>query len=524
MAKQKKSRLEEIRNIRLEKVETLREMGIDPYPAKSKKEYENKEIVDNYSKYEGKTVTLAGRLMSFREHGNIAFGDIQDESGQIQLFIQKKKLTDTSKEKQTIGFKDAMKLLDIGDFIQATGEVEKTVRGEISLLPTQIKLLSKSIRPLPSTWHGLKDMELRHRKRYLDLLMNERVRDAFRVRSRILYTVREFLEKKDFLEVEVPILQNIAGGANAKPFVTHLEALHEDYYLRIAPELYLKRLLVGGYEKVYDFGKNFRNEGFSHKHNPEYTLLELYQAYGDYETVLNLAEELITYTAKKILGNLEFHFDDNKVSLERPWPRIRMKDIILEKTGVDIDKASVDELKDYVTQEGIKMDKAEDRGTLIDKIFSDKVEPDLIQPVFITDLPADLSPLAKKDKKNPEYVQRFELYMGGFEVANAYSELNDPVDQKERFLEQAKKKAKGIEETHPIDDDYIEALEYGMPPAGGIGFGIDRLVLFFANLPNIREVILFPTLKPEKKAKIKTKKKNKKASGGTISEPVKDQE
>lgn len=480
-----KTRLEEIREIRLEKLNKLREMGVNPYPAKLDMAIIS---VDRAKDSMDKNVSVAGRLWGFREHGNITFGDLKDESGNIQVFFQKKNLGDKFK---------ILKLLDIGDIMLVSGKVFKTQAGEITIDVSSFQVLTKSLRPIPSTWEGLKDTELRHRKRYLDLMMNDNVKEAFRMRGKTLLVIRNFLDEKGFLETEVPTLQPVAGGANATPFITHLEALHQDYYLRIAPELYLKRLLVGGYEKVYDMGKNFRNEGFSMKHNPEYTLLELYQAYADYNVIMNLAEELIISVASKVLGRKTINFKDNEISLKTPWKKIKMRDAILEKSGVDIDSVTDKELREYLLQEKIEMSKTDDRGNLIDKLFSSKVEPTLIQPTFVIDLPIEVSPLAKKLESKDGYVQRFELYIGGFEVANAYSELNDPIDQKARFIEQARKKEEGVEETHPIDDDYVEALEYGMPPAGGIGFGIDRLVLLFTSLPNIREVILFPTLKPE---------------------------
>lgn len=479
-----KTRLEEIRKIRLDRVEKLRGLGVDPYPARLEKDPEN---ILKARDSKGLNVIAVGRLMGLRGHGNVIFADLRDESGQIQVFFQKNNLGDDFK---------VVKLLDIGDFVLVEGKVIETEAGELTIDVEFIQFLTKSIRPLPSSWYGLENVEIRHRKRHLDLLMNPKVKSAFDLRSEILFSLRQFLHSEEFVEAEIPVLQSVAGGATAKPFVTHLEALDQDYFLRIAPELYLKRLLVGGYEKVYDLGKNFRNEGFSLKHNPEYTLLEFYWAYADYNDIMELTERMFSYLAKKVLGKNSFEYKGNKISLKSPWQRIKMRDIIFDKTEIDIDKISADELKDYLKKKKIETTRLDDRGKLIDKLFSAEVEPGLIQPTFIIDLPIDISPLAKKISDKPDYVQRFELFMGGLEIANAYSELNDPVDQEERFLEQAKRKEAGDEEAHPIDEDYVEALEYGMPPAAGVGYGVDRMVLLFADLPNIRETILFPTLRP----------------------------
>lgn len=479
--------IKELRKIRLQKLEKIKKLGVDPYPPK----FDRSHSCAKASKSLGKKVKVAGRITSLRAHGGSTFADLKDESGKIQVFFKRDKL----------GKKDYefLKLLDIGDFLGVAGKVFKTEAGEVTVEVSDFRLLTKALRPLPSTWYGLKDVEIRHRKRYLDLLMNPKIREGFVLRSKIITALRKFLDSCGFLEVELPVLQPIAGGAAAKPFITHLEALHQDYYLRIAPELYLKRLLVGGYEKVYEIAKAFRNEGFSPKHNPEYTLLEIYEAYTDYEDIMKLAEEMLIYVAKAVLGKTNFEFQGKKISLKTPFQRIKMRDIILDKTRIDIDKIKTEKLREYLKKEKVEVLKTDDRGRLIDKLFAHKIEENLVQPTFVIDLPIEVSPLAKKVPGKPRYVQRFELYMGGIELANAYSELNDPQDQKERFLEQAKKREAGVEEAHPLDEDFIEALEYGMPPAGGIGFGVDRVVLLFANFPNIREVILFPIFRPEKK-------------------------
>lgn len=513
MDKQKKSRLEEIRKVRLEKVEKLRELGVDPYPTKSRKDYPNSEISEDYKTYEGKTVTLAGRLMSWREHGNIAFGHIQDESGQIQLFIQKKLLKATSKENQTLGFKDAMKLLDVGDFIQATGEVGKTVRGEISLLPTQIKILTKSIRPLPSTFHGLKDVEERYRKRYLDLLLNEEVKQRLNIRSKVITTIREFLDARGYIEVETPTLQPVYGGGFAKPFVTHHNALDSDFYLRISDEMYLKRLVVGGYEKVYEITKVFRNEGVDHDHNPEFTIFEAMTAYQDYNFGMDIIEEIIEDAALKVLGNTEFDYQGIKLSVKRPWKRLKVVEAIEEFTGVDPLKWSkLSEAKktahdlDIGDKKLNELDKMNTIGEVIAFVFEEVVEEKLIQPTIIYDYPVEISPLAKKCK-DERFTQRFEMFAFGSELGNNYTELTDPVDLHQRFVEEKEREKAGFDEAHQTDYQYLKAIEQGFPPTCGIAIGIDRLVMMFTDAPNIRETIAFPTLKPIEKKLAGSRKK-----------------
>ncbi|MGB9911352.1 MAG: lysine--tRNA ligase [Microgenomates group bacterium] len=475
--------LQELRKIRLEKLKKIKELGINPYPPSCKRD----QLISQAREMLGEKVAVTGRIMAIRTHGGIAFFDLYDETGKIQLVFKKDKLSEKLLK--------LLELLDEGDFLAAQGEVFKTKAGEISILVEDFQILAKSLRPLPQKWEGLKDLEVRHRKRYLDLLINPSVREIFILKSKIIFAVREFLNKKGFIEVETPILQPIAGGATARPFVTHMEDIHQDFYLRIAPELYLKRVLVGGYEKVYELGKVFRNEGFSSKHNPEYTLLEIYQAYADYLKIMDLAKELIIFLLKKTKKTLKIKFAGQEIDFKNGWRKIPMRNVFLEKTGLDINKVEIKELKEYAKKKKIFLENATTKGKIIDKIFSAEIEPTLIQPTFIYDLPRDISPLAKDCPNKPGYVERFELYIGGFEVANAYSELNDPLDQKERFIEQFKEREKGDKEAHPYDADFIEALEYGMPPAGGIGFGIDRLLLILGDLPNIREVILFPILK-----------------------------
>jgi len=480
----KKARLTSIRKQRIEKLKELRRLGINPYPYR----FDKKDSCLRVRKKVGKRVKTAGRIIGIRDHGRISFFDLTDQTGKIQLWFQEK----------TLGEKyQLLKLFDRGDFIGVEGRVIKTKSGELTIDVDDFQILSKAIRPLPAKWGGLKNVELRHRKRYLDLALNADVRDWFILRSRLIFKTRQFLEKKGFIEFETPILQPIAGGAIAKPFITKLEALNENFYLRIAPELYLKKLLVGGYEKVFEMAKAFRNEGFSLKHNPEYTLLEIYQAYADYRQIMALAREMVVYLADQVKGKRRIKFKGKTIDFNR-WSKVTMRDAFLEKTGMDIETTSEGELRDYAQKEKIVIDQGSSKGKMIDKIFGEKVEPFLIQPTFIYDLPRSISPLAKDCPNKKGFVERFELYIGGFEVCNAYSELNDPIDQKERFIEQQKDRAKGDQEAHPYDEDFIEALEYGMPPAGGIGFGIDRLVMLFGDLSNIREVILWPILRPVK--------------------------
>ena len=523
MTIKKKSRLEAIREVRLAKAEKLRELGIDPYPAKSIKEYSNNEIVENYSKYEGKKVTLTGRLMSWREHGNIAFGHIQDESGQIQIFIQKKLLSETSKENQTLGFKDAMKLLDVGDFVQATGEVGKTVRGEVSLLPIKIMILTKSIRPLPEKWHGLKDVEERYRKRYLDTIMNRDVKTRLDIRSKVITAMRGFLDMQGYVEVETPTLQPVYGGGFAKPFSTHHNALDSDFYLRISDEMYLKRLIVGGYEKIYEITKVFRNEGVDHDHNPEFTMFEAMTAFEDYGFGMDIIEEIIEHCAEKVLGTTELEYQGKKLSVKRPWKRLRVVEAIEEFTGMDPLKWELlKEAKESVMGMDIRKEKLSELkkmntiGEVIAFAFEETVEEKLIQPTIIYDYPVEISPLAKKCD-DPRFTQRFEMFAFGSELGNNYTELTDPSDLHKRFVEEKKREKAGFDEAHQTDYDYLTAIEHGFPPTCGIAIGIDRLVMMFTDSWAIREIIAFPTLKPLQPIKRSAKKVQIKGEVGMLS-------
>ncbi|MCL0101121.1 lysine--tRNA ligase [Peptococcaceae bacterium] len=475
---------------RRDKLEQLIQEGIDPYGGRFVRTHTAKEILDNFEEIEGKSVVLAGRIIAKRGHGKAGFANLQDLSGVIQIYGR---LDDLGGEKYKLFQK-----LDIGDIVGVEGTVFKTRKGEVTIALKDISMLSKSLRPLPEKWHGLKDIDLRYRQRYVDLIVNPDVRNTFIVRSRVIRSIRDFLDERGFLEIETPMMHPIAGGAAARPFVTHHNALDMDLFLRIAPELYLKRLLVGGFEKVYEINRNFRNEGISTRHNPEFTMLELYQAYADYTDMMNLTEELISSVSKEVLGTTSVHYMGNDVKLDAPWTRMTMLEAIEKYSEVDFSDMDFDEAKSKAEELGIEVDECKTTGDVLNEVFEQKVEPNLIQPTFIMDYPVEISPLAKRKKDNPKLTYRFELFIFGCEVANAFSELNDPIEQKKRFLEQLKKRQAGDEEAHVMDEDYIRALEYGMPPAGGLGIGIDRLVMLFTNSPSIRDVILFPLMKPEK--------------------------
>ena len=445
--------LENLRQVRIEKLEKIRKLGVEPFPAR----WDGRESrIKNYELRTGKLgtkVVAAGRLMGWREHGKIIFADLVDESGKIQLVFKEDSLVPSAYS--------LVPLLDLGDFIGVSGTLFKTDAGELSIEIKEINLLAKTLRPLPEKHEGLKDIETRYRQRYLDLLVNPEVKKVFATRSKIISSMRKFLDEKGFLEVETPTLQPIYGGALARPFVTHHHALDIDLYLRIADELYLKRLIVGGFEKVYEICKDFRNEGIDREHNPEFTQMECYWAYADYESMMRLTEEMVGAIAKEVLGGLEFEYQGKKINLTAPWKRLEFAEAPKDESG-------------------------------------DLNESGIIEPTFVVNYPREISPLAKAKPENPEVVERFEPVIGGLELGNAYSELNDPLLQKEVFEAQTKARAAGDEEAHPMDKDYVEAMEHGMPPTGGLGIGIDRLVMLFTNQPSIRDVILFPTMRPEK--------------------------
>lgn len=476
--------LEEVKKIRLQRISKLRDLGINPYPSKVDGSPKPVSIaLDSL----GKTVEVAGRLIAWREHGNVIFADLKDESGQIQLWFQKNILNEEFK---------ILKLLDVGDYLYATGEVVKTKAGETSLSVVKFQILSKSLRQLPSMWYGVKDVEEKYRKRYLDLLLNEGVMERFKTRTKVLREVRNYLDNLGFWEVETPTIQPLYGGANAKPFKTHHNALDYDFYLRIADELYLKRLLVGGFEKVYEICKDFRNEGLDQTHSPEFTMIEYYEAFADYQRVMDVTEGLFKHLAQKIKGKLEMEVGDLKIDISDKWPRIKMVDVIKDYLKIDIEDMSLEELVKYCKDEKIETRGNETIGQLIFTIFDHKVTGNLIKPTWIIDYPKDVSPLSKDHREKVGWVERFEGYIGGKEICDGWSELNDPIVQRERFESDVKMARKDKEEAQQVDEDFLEAMEYGMPPTGGIGIGIDRLTMFFTNTWMIKEVILFPTLKP----------------------------
>ncbi|MTI82172.1 MAG: lysine--tRNA ligase [Firmicutes bacterium] len=481
--------LNELMRVRREKLQELRDHGIEPYGNKYEATDYTQGIVENFEKYDGKNVKLAGRIMAKRGHGKASFANLQDMTGGIQVYGR---LNDLGEEAYEMYEK-----LDIGDIVGLEGSVFKTRRGEVTVSITDIVLLSKSLRPLPEKWHGLKDVDLRYRQRYVDLTVNPEVRKTFVIRSNIVKEIRKHLEGLGFLEVETPMMHPIAGGAAARPFVTHHNALDMELFLRIAPELYLKRLLVGGFDKVYEINRSFRNEGISTRHNPEFTMLELYQAYGDIEDMMELTENLVSSIAQKVLGTDKVQYEDQEINLAAPWKRLPMLDAVKEYSGLDFNSIHTDE-EARGKAKGLKLEinGNESWGDILNLVFEEFVEPKLIQPTFILDYPVEISPLAKRKKDRPELTYRFELFIYGREMANAFSELNDPIDQKQRFENQLKKRDAGDDEAHMMDEDYIQALEYGMPPAGGLGIGIDRLVMLLTNTQSIRDVILFPQMKP----------------------------
>ena len=479
--------LSEVLAVRRDKLDRLRENGQDPFKiTKFERTSDSKKIADNFDDLEEQEVTIAGRLMSKRGQGKVGFYDLQDAAGKIQLFMKKDLLENY----------DEIKTYDIGDIIGVRGKVFRTKRGEISVRAEEVTLLSKSLQILPEKYHGLKDMDLRYRQRYVDLIVNPEVKDVFVMRSRIISKIRQFLDERGFIEVETPVLNTLAGGANARPFVTHHNTLDIPLYLRIALELPLKRLIVGGFDKVYEISRVFRNEGMDATHNPEFTLLETYEAYADYEDVMNMVEDLYDYVASSLLDTMTIEYDGKEINLKKPFRRARMVDLVKEHTGLDFDTMTLEEAVAAAEPYHIDDEKKGSVGEIMAEVFDETVEDKLIQPTFVTMHPVEISPLAKRDPENPKYTQRFELYINGAECANAFSELNDPIDQKQRFEAQVAKKAGGDEEAHPYDADFINALEVGLPPTGGLGIGIDRMVMLMTQQKTIRDVILFPAMKP----------------------------
>lgn len=491
--------MEEINELiqqRMSKLEELRTMGVDPYGQPYEVTYRADDLHKLYGEASGKEldddpveVSIAGRIVAWRDFGKAAFSHIQDETGRIQVYFRRDRLGDRY---------GVISKLDIADIIGVRGRLFRTKTNELTVLVDDFTFLTKSLRPLPEKWHGLKDVELRYRQRYVDLIINPQVRETFARRRAIIRFIREFLEKEGFIEVETPMMHQIPGGAAARPFRTHHNALGIDLYLRIAPELYLKRLLVGGYERVYELNKSFRNEGISTKHNPEFTMLEFYVAYKDYRYLMDFTERMLFGLVEDIHGTLQIPFGDFMIDFTPPWPRRPLFDVMAEYGVPREVLGDYGKAKGWAEKEGIDTGDALTLGKVLDEIFKEKVEPDLIQPVFITDYPVELSPLARRKGETPELVERFELFIASWEIANAFTELNDPVDQRERFLKQLEAKERGDEEAHWMDSDFIRALEYGMPPAAGEGIGIDRLVMLLTNSQSIRDVVLFPQLKPER--------------------------
>ena len=484
---------------RREKLRRLRFGAVDPYPLRAECTHTTAQAVGMLVEWKEKegaggppdVVKLCGRIMSVRVMGKASFAHIADGSGRIQIYLR---LAEDGVDEES--YELFRRNLDIGDIIQVEGALFFTRTGEPTLRVTRLTLLAKSLRPLPEKWHGLKDVEIRYRQRYLDLIVNEETRRIFITRSRIVAALRRFMDERGFIEVETPVLQPIYGGAIARPFVTYYHALDQEVFLRIADELYLKRLIVGGLDRVYEICKDFRNEGVSSHHNPEFTQLEVYQAYADYRDMMSLAEDAFSHVAEEVLGAAQIGYQGHTIDLTPPWRRLAMRDAILEETAIDIEEApTLALLRQRVEEEGLEVDLQPTRGTLVDEIFSEYVEPKLIQPTFIVDFPLEISPFAKKKPDQPDLVERFELFIGGLELGNAFTELNDPEDQRERFLAQRRLREAGDEEAHPMDEDYIRALEYGMPPTGGMGWGIDRMVMLFTDQASIREVILFPHLR-----------------------------
>ncbi len=482
---------------RFKKLAEISAMGTKPYAGRFDVSTSAQALIDTYGnttkeELEAKRieVVIAGRIVAMRSFGKAGFGHIQDGSGRIQVYFQKNTL---GEDRYAL-----FKKIDIGDFIGVKGFLFRTKTNELTVEMEEFTLLSKSLRPLPEKWHGLTDVELRYRQRYVDLIVNPEVKNVFILRTKIVQAIRSFLNARGYLEVETPMMQSIPGGATAKPFKTHHNALDMDLYLRIAPELYLKRLLVGGFERVYEINRNFRNEGISTRHNPEFTMLEFYTAYADYRYLLDLTEQMVSQVAQEVLGTTEVEYEGHKISLAPPWRRVTYLDS-LRQAGVP-DEVLIDagKARDHAKKLGANLKGGEPLGKILNEIFEALVEPKLIQPTFVTDYPTDISPLSKKCDDNPDYVERFELFVVGRELANAFSELNDPVDQKERFQKQVTEREAGDEEAHQMDEDFIRALEYGMPPAAGEGIGIDRLVMLLTGSNSIRDVILFPQMKKEK--------------------------
>lgn len=488
-------RKSELMQSRLDKLQRIRSRGIDPYPARYHRSHTTQEAIALYRAAEDKSgslpqeVKLAGRITAMRSMGKAIFLDIRDGYGKLQVYLRRDAV---GEEKYSL-----LQDFDIGDFIGVEGQVFKTQTGEVTIRASDFTMLSKSLQPLPEKWHGLADVEKRYRQRYLDLLSNEQVRHTFEVRTRVISTMRRFLEEHGFIEVETPVLQSLAAGALARPFATHHHALDQELYLRIATELHLKRLIIGGFDRVYEIGRIFRNEGISTKHNPEFTTLESYQAYADYLDVMEMVEQMVSFIAREVLGTMRISSGELTVDLSPPWRRLTLREAIKEESGIDFEAfPDARSLEARIRETGLSVDDGLNWGKLVDFLLSHTVEPHLIQPTFLMDYPVELSPLAKRKPGSERLVERFEAFAGGMEIANAFSEVNDPLEQRERFREQDRMRALfGDEEAERIDEDFLLALEHGMPPTGGLGVGVDRLVMLLTGQQSIREVILFPQLR-----------------------------
>lgn len=486
--------------VRIDKMHKIEEHGWKPFGYRFLYTHRAADIAAQFDELSEKEteVKMAGRIMAIRGHGKTCFMDMQDKTGRIQVYVRK----------DVIGEENyaLIKLMDIGDTVGITGTAFRTHMGELSIKANSVEMLSKSLRPLPEKWHGLKDVETRYRQRYVDLIVNPEVRDTFVKRSQIIRSVREVLDSHDFLEVETPILNTIAGGAAARPFISYHNALDMQVYMRIAPELYLKRLIVGGMDRVYEMGRVFRNEGIDNRHNPEFTSVEIYQAFADYRDMMDLTEEVVVKTAEKVLGTTTINYEGTTIELASPWKRMSMIEAVKEYSGKDFTNVTdLEEARAIAKELNVAVEPSFGIGKIINACFEEYVEDKLIQPTFITGHPKEISPLAKSNPENPEITDRFEAYIYGREICNGFTELNDPIDQKERFLKQVEERANGDEEANMMDEDFVNALEYGLPPTGGLGIGIDRLVMFLTNSSTIRDVLFFPTMKPLGKAAVSEK-------------------